>query len=201
MWLEWIVTQLSAPRVLSSQQIEIFRARQAGASYAKIQSMFSLSNPTALTRCLVRTALGFFWCHYHVGGRSSYLSDVDIREFKRIISERARQINCITGSEALVLAFQLRLDRLKTGLELLTKINCRALSEKLLEFYPPQEPDDGTVRSIWHRVDLVVCRPQKNEQARRMFRDYGRIANFFVKFGTLFERDPRLIWNAGEYGS
>jgi hypothetical protein len=47
-------------RALSPEQIEIFHARHAGAFYTKIQSMFSLSNPAALTRCLVRTALGFF---------------------------------------------------------------------------------------------------------------------------------------------
>jgi hypothetical protein len=62
---DWLDTQLSATRALSPEQIEIFRTRHAGASYTTIQSMFSLSNPTALTRCLVRTALGLFWCHYH----------------------------------------------------------------------------------------------------------------------------------------
>jgi hypothetical protein len=64
---EWLVMQLSTLHVLSSEQIEIFHPRHAGVRYTKIQSMFSLSNPTALTRCLVRTALGFFWCHYHAG--------------------------------------------------------------------------------------------------------------------------------------
>jgi hypothetical protein len=155
---EALLGQVSSSGILTNRQIAIIRARCAGASYVKIQKKFSLCNEEAVSRSLVRTALGFTWTGRDVGGRRSYVSDADILEFKKIVSERSRQINCITRSEGLALAFQLRQTGIQTRIELLTVIQPSRLieifDERLLALYPLQEPDDrlsgrSAIKHIW----------------------------------------------------
>jgi hypothetical protein len=183
---------------LNDAQIRILRARAGGARYAKIRSDLQLCHEEAVARFLVRTVLGFEPERSSFGGRHAYLSDVDMAAFKSVVSERARSMNCITKSEAVSLAFHLRQVRTHFPIDLLHGIECPRLVDRLREIYPPLEPDDETVRSICCPLDLVICRPQTLELARRMFCDSERITNFFVKFSPLFQRDSRLIWNADE---
>jgi hypothetical protein len=185
-------------RILSKEQISIIRARAAGDSYAKIRADFKLCNEEAVARCLTRTVLGFNWTHKDQGGRPSYLSDAGLAKFDTTVADRSRAINCITKSEARSLAFEIRQDTIRKGISILTQIHSDKLIARLQDMYDLQEPDGNTIRTICEQLNLNICQPQHLELARRMFCDRPRVENFFAQFAGLFDRDPRLIWNADE---
>jgi hypothetical protein len=118
--------------------------------------------------------------------------------FQAIVSDRASQINCITKSEALTIVFDLRVCRVRSGIELQRRLKSPNLIERLLESYREREPDESELKTLTDGLHIKICRPQTLALARRYFCDRDRVANFLIKFEPLFARDPRLIWNADE---
>jgi hypothetical protein len=128
----------------------------------------------------------------------SSLPRLDIRRFREIACERARQINCLTKAETRQIAFHLREERIASAMGLLRAMGCNGLLERVLEIYPSQEPDDDTLPTLCEQANLKICRLQTLELARRMFCNVEKVANFLVFYEEPFRRDPRLLWNPDE---
>jgi hypothetical protein len=58
--------------------------------------------------------------------------------------------------------------------------------------------DHRTLKRIAKKINFRLSDPQYLEDARRKGCDKEVITAFFNKFGSLFDRDPRLIFNINE---
>jgi hypothetical protein len=186
------------PLHISRLQIQICQERARGRTYTELSGQFNLCNKETVSRCILRTALGFHWDRNQSGGRLSYLSDLDLAKFKDICIERGRSFNCATKSQAREIAFQLREDRICSAITFLTSINCQGLLERLALTYPSQAPDDECLRTICEKTLIRICRPQTLELVRRFSCDRPKVERFLNQFAQMFDRDRRLIWNADE---
>jgi hypothetical protein len=58
--------------LISDDQDNIFHARWDGMSCAAIRQRYRFCNDEAITRCLIRMVLGFFWIWTYAGRRLLY---------------------------------------------------------------------------------------------------------------------------------
>jgi hypothetical protein len=72
--------------ILSPLQVAIFTDRflfPGRFTYQALREKDGISSDKTLITCLTRTAYGFLWMPWHEGGRRSYLSDLDIANFRK----------------------------------------------------------------------------------------------------------------------
>jgi hypothetical protein len=128
------------------------------------------------------------------GGRDPYLSPFDLPTFRDHVLARAAELNCIARRDALILAFDMSLQRRRVAIMLL-EAACFELPPQFLDITPPSAE---WLNGIAGELDLRICAPQKIEAARRYFCDYEAIF-FFLRFQSVIEgRNPRLIFNMDE---
>jgi hypothetical protein len=140
-----------------------------------------ICNDERVARAIVRTVVGFRW-----------------HRFKEIVCERAGKINCVTQSDAIVIAFKLRETRIFRPVHILPALKYSPLWERLTEMYPRQEDDGNTITSFCEMTDFRNCHPQALKLARRSFCNHDKIANFLIRCELSFERDSRVMRNADE---
>jgi hypothetical protein len=196
--LELELHQAVNDRVLSPEQVSLLERRKAGDDYMLIRRRFTICNDEGVARAIVRTVLGFRWSRTMTGGPLAYLSNLDQSRFKRIVCDRAEDVNCVTKSDAIAIAFDLRETRILRAIQILAALKCQGLLERLAKIYPHQEADGKSIELLCEMTDIRICRPQTLELARRFFCDREKIANFLIRYEPLFQRDPRLMWNADE---
>jgi hypothetical protein len=186
--------------ILSRIQVDIFVHHAEGATYRKLCRDYCMCSQEALSRFFVRTTLEFHWSYVCQGGPLSFLSDLDIHKFEEAAIEHGRRFNCLSKSDALTLAFELRQQRIRLALELLRILRLDNLGERLLELYSEKEPDGHAVHHICDRINFKICRPQMLEFARRHCCDGECILAFLIHQEDLFHHDPRSIWRISAGG-
>jgi hypothetical protein len=100
--------------ILSLIQVHIFHnrcANPADRTYARIQETYSIKRDKAIWHALLRTFCGLFLDSGMGGGRDPHLSPLDRPTFRDHILARATELNCITRRDALILDFDLALQR------------------------------------------------------------------------------------------
>jgi hypothetical protein len=166
-------------------------------TYAKLIRKFKLGNAQRLEICLVNTCRLLYWQPgTAAGGRPPYLSPYDAKKLEEKLAQEADQYNCMTQADTLSLMQELAQERARSAILLLNIAQCPRLCEKIPVDGGP--PDTRTLHSIAARLNFRVCNPQELDDARRKGCDKEVITDFFNKFGSLFQRDERLIWNMDE---
>ena len=186
---------LAAREVLSRQQVDVLSARKNKLSYERIQQQFGLSGATALVHCLVRTACARWWEAGMNGGTDSYLAAPYEARFRVMVQSACDVVNCITSRVALSLALQLQKERISRARRILVGIGC----ERLLSHLPdPESPSRSWLNGVCSDLKIRICRAQELELARRLFCDRDTIIQWFLQFGTLFDRPLELLFNMDE---
>ena len=186
---------LAAREVLSHQQVDVLLARRNKVSYEQIQRQFGLSGATALVHCLVRTASARWWTSGMSGGTDGYLAAPDEARFRDMVQSACDEVNCITSHVALSLALQLQKERISRARRILVGIGC----ERLLSHLPdPESPSRSWLNGVCSDLKIRICRAQELELARRLFCDRDTIIQWFLQFGTLFDRPLELLFNMDE---
>jgi hypothetical protein len=78
-------------------------------------------------------------------------------------------------------------------LQLLRILKSENVTERLLEFHPESEPDNGQFETTCDALTIKLCRPQTLELAGRYSCDRERVAGFLIRYEFLFAHDGRLI--------
>lgn len=87
-----------------------------GSTVDEIIKKFSLNSKKAISNCIINTIKGNFWFPgYSQGGRSPFISEVDLIGFKKRVSQAARDLTCLNTKEALYFALEIREVRYKRG--------------------------------------------------------------------------------------
>jgi hypothetical protein len=129
------------------------------------------------------------------GSTDPYLSLLDLVKFRDAIIERCFELNCITRSEARILARDLAFTRRRIAAMLLQEARLE-LPADLLDVSPPS-PE--WMNMIAQELQVRICSPQEIDAARRHFCDHMSISMFFVTFRDVIEgRDKRLVFNMDE---
>jgi hypothetical protein len=128
------------------------------------------------------------------GGRDRFLSDLDLLVFKTRALEHCRDVECLTTRNAVALATATKRECLRRAVEIMRICG--------LTLYHHLEGESQSCRS-WVNETAEICSlriapPQYLEAARRWLCNSEAISQFYVVFGTLFQRNPRLIFNADE---
>jgi hypothetical protein len=156
---------------------------------------YQIKSEHSLIRCFLRSCSGRFWDISYPGGAEPYLSDVDQALFKICVLEHMENLNCITTTNAIALAFTLKDQRVKSAIELL---NLMQLPKLIKLIALPEFPSIEWLTPFCKSIKIKICRPQTIEIARRYFCNQAVINEFFDCFSPILMRDPRLIWNADE---
>jgi hypothetical protein len=128
-------------------------------------------------------------------GHDPYLSPLDLPTFCAHVLARAAELNCITRRGALILAFDLALQRRGITV-MLFEGACFELPPEFLSITPPS-PE--WLNGIAGELDLRICAPRELEAARRYFCDYEALSLFFLHFQSVIEgRNRCLIFNMDE---
>lgn len=181
--------------LLTAEQVEIFEARRRGSSYAELEARSGVSGPTALKHCLLRTACGFPWWPGMTGGADPYLSPGDQQQFRDFIQAACDEVNCLTATVALSLAFDLAKVRASRARKLLLAVGCPKLAARVVDPCPPSRT---WLNSVCDELEVRICRSQELEVARRLFCDFDVITAWFLQFAALLDRSPWLIFNMDE---
>ena len=175
----------------------MFRVKLNGATYRQITQQFDLSCHTAVVHCGTRTALGRFRYPGYPGGADPYLSEVDQHKFARFVEDAVDHGNCLASPVAVQLAHHLASARAKDARTLLRMAGCFELS---LVIRTPEPPCKSWLCHFSSTIGISVLSARVLDNVRRASCDVWSITYFFEKFGYLFLRDERLIFNMDETG-
>ena len=188
----------ASTRVLSQVQSDIFLERLQNkelATYEFLIKKYSLSGPNSLITCFIRTVSGRYWEPGYKGGTDPYLSELDTKIFIEKIKDASDDINCLTLNEAESIAFDIKTRRIKAAALMLEKMK---LSKLMIRLEIVSEPSHAWINSFAEKNGYKICKPQELERLRRFYCDKNSIEKFLNENKNLFNRDPRLIFNADE---
>ena len=181
--------------LLTATQVAILEARARKSTYEALQARFGVSGPTALKHGLLRTAQALPWWPGMEGGSDAYLAPGDEARFKTLIDAACDEINCLTATVALSLAYDLAKNRASRARRLLLALRCPKLAAQVRE---PSPPSRAWINAVCERLEVRLCRAQELELARRLYCDVDAIVSWFTQFSCLFDRSPLLIFNMDE---
>jgi hypothetical protein len=200
-------SQIELPGHLTEIQCAYFRVQEHCRSYRKVCEQFwyrvghdpddKFLSIDALRTCLRRTALGQPWFPGYPGGADWYLCQDDTDEFKRILQEKAAEMDSVITVNAIALARQLRQDRQDRAIALLDSVGATGLVEELLK-QSIAEPDRSWLNHVGTRLGISIKNPESIEDARRRGCNKPVIEDFFRRFQHLIDRPPELILNCDE---
>jgi hypothetical protein len=131
-------------------------------------------------------------------GTDLYLSLLDLAKFRDSIIERCFELNCMTGSDARMLARHLALQRRRVAAMLLQGPRLELPADHL-DISPPS-PE--WMNAVSHDLELRICSQQEIDVSRRHFCDHMAISRFFITFREVIEggdgRDSRLAFDMDE---
>lgn len=195
MWVEEL-KEYVCNGTLTSIQLKILLERLSGMSYEAIRTINNFSCDNVIVTCLIRTSQCKLWYPGHPGGADRYLSPADMEKFLVIIKDAEDDANCIHVDSALIIAYELKVIRIKKAVKILEDIKSQKLIHHLDDV---NEISRSWIYSIAKEFNIKLVTPQDLEYYRRVYCDSNAIHNFFSSFDTLlFVKDPRLLFNMDE---
>ena len=141
-----------------------------------------------------------------LGGRPSYLSDIDTILFENHISRSCFDIQCLNTKEAMQIILELKRQRYERT-KLVADLCCQNVDmttnyQKIINESCPSYPSPSWLTNFGQSKDIYLKCPNTLEDARNYYCNTTTISNFFNTHSYLFiNKDPRLIFNADESSS
>lgn len=166
-------------------------------SWSETMEEFAFRSKETLSRCIIRTALGYRWDTDNTNsGKTPYLSLLYEERLVGLCDQQSKAHNCLTTADVADLARLARSEMYSTARSALLARHCPRLAAKLVD--DGEEPSGKWISRFVERYELHLVNAQTMEAARRMACDRSRIREYFLRWLPLFNRDPRLIFGADE---
>lgn len=180
--------------LLTKVQVDIFISK-ATTKYEDIILLNGISGPTALSHCLVRTAMARYWYPGLTCGANSYLSPADEIRFREIVQQLSDSANCVTTTTAVGLAHAIHVERVRRATKLLIAVGSDRLASSLQKHEFPSRP---WLNSLCQGIEIRICRGEELELARRLYCDREAITQWFLHYSEMFNRPIELLFNMDE---
>jgi hypothetical protein len=108
------------------------------------------------------------------------LSGLNKKKFQTIISKQSYQIDSITKARDLTILFDFCMARTHAALQPLPILKNENPTERLPEFYPEIEPDNGQFETICDALNIKICRPRTLDLSLRYYCDRKRVADVLI---------------------
>ncbi len=191
----------------SSTQIEICEMKESRKTNVEILAHFSLHSVANIYTSVKSTMCGNIWKPGEdVGGRPSYLSDIDTILFENHISKSCFDLQCLNTKQAMQIIMDLKQQRYERA-KFIANLCCQNASmtinyQKIINELCPFFPSPSWLTNFCQSKDIYLKSPNTLEDARKYYCNTTTISNFFNTHGHLLaNKDPRLIFNADESSS
>ena len=165
-------------------------------TWKEAMQKYNITSKSAFRCMTIRTALGYPWSPGQTGGRDPYLSEESELRLVHLLEKSAAEHNCVRTCDVIEIAQQIKLESVIKARNSLIARNCHALAEHLT--YDPDPPARSWINSFCMRHKLRLVEPRAMERTRSLACEKSRIADYFLRWMHLFNRDPRLIFGADE---
>lgn len=139
----------------------------------------------------------------NVGGRPSYLRDVNTLIFKERIMHSCFDLKCYNTKDAIQNALELKTERNERAkfIANLCYLNCSMCNSypMVIDQLCPSYPSEAWLTNFVRSNEIYLKRPNYLEEERRLCCNSASISNFFLSHGLrLLNKDPRLVFNEDE---
>ena len=193
--------------VLTNQQIQICEMKKMRKTNEEIVDCFLLNTVTNVYTSIKNTMMGNIWKPSdNLGGRPSYLGDVDTIIFKEKIMNSCFDLKCLNTKDAIQIALELRAERYERAkfIANLCSLNCSICNsyQMIIDQLCPSYPSEAWLTNFCRSNEIYLKCPSSLEETRRLCCNSSSISNFFLSHGPrLLNKDPRLVFNADETSS
>ena len=165
-------------------------------TWSDAMTTFGIRSKRVIRTILIRTSLGYQWYPGHPGGALPYLNHNKEQRLLHLLEKHSENQDCLLTSEVVSLAFTMKQEMLIEARASLIKRRSLTLASEI--DLNPLPPSSSWLQDCIHRHKLRTVASRSIENERTMSCDRGKITEYFLKFGCLFNRDPRLIFGADE---
>ena len=176
--------------------------KTSGFTYKQIREQMArlnchLCNDEAVQGCLRKTALGLPWSPQSQGGGDPYLCPADEETLCYEIQCGADELASCPTDFILNYAYELKLQRSKQAVTLLTSLGCSRLAKNII--FPEGAPSQAWLTDFARRHSLRIRCCEQLEDVRRRCCDRRRLLQWFQKnMYVLQSYHPDLIINMDE---
>lgn len=132
-------------QILTEEQLMVFCDKLVGCSAASVMQAHGLCK-NAYIHSITRTVEGRRWNKSMLGGRDTYLGDIDTCIFATMLSQAADDLNCVCTETVMSLALSLKKKRVSKAKFLLEKCGCAGLIDNHIP--EPVLPSKGWLKEF-----------------------------------------------------